>query len=153
MTSSALTRVLSNKGPFTKKIALPNIFLCRLGDLCTCCGSWAILVSVQDNFCGFSAEDEQTGSNWFLLSQAFNQKRNILLQISSLLYLICLVTSIWWWLPHWRTHWNSYVFEVVVAKCQHDNLEKRKMPMFFQHWRILPKLKLWLLLVDLFFKS
>ena len=39
--------------------------------------------------------------------------------------------------------------EVVIAKFQHDNLEKRNMPRFFQHRRILPKLQLWLLLVNL----
>ena len=37
---------------------------------------------------GFPEEDEQTGSNWFLLSQNFNKNRKLLLLISSLLYRI-----------------------------------------------------------------
>ena len=72
---------------------------------------------------GFSSEDEQTGSNLYLLSQTFNQKGKFVLWISSVLYRTFLISLIWWWLPHWRTHGGSYVFEVVVTKIQYNNLE------------------------------
>ena len=99
----------------------------------------------------FFAKDKQTGLNWFLLSQTLNQKRKLLLPISSLLFLIFLITLMWRWLPHWKTHRGSYVCEAVVAKIQYHKLENRNMCRFFQHWRILLQLQLWLLLVDYFY--
>ena len=78
--------------------------------------TWSIPVSVQSYFDAFSAEDEQTGLDWFLLSQTFNQKGKLLFHISSLLYQKYLISLIWWWLPCWRTHGGNYVCEVVVAK-------------------------------------
>ena len=138
--SSTLTRIVINKGPSTKKVALPIIFYMPPW--------WPMYLfwemsRVKGNFDGFLAEDLQTGSNWFLLSPTFNQKRKLLLRFSSLLYLIFLVSSIWWWLTHWRTHGGSYECELVVDN--HDNLEKCNMHSVFQHWRILPKFQLWLL--------
>ena len=70
---NGLQRINQNftqKRSFYKKDSLAHYPPC-----CTCFGSREIPVSVQGNFEGFSAEDEETGSNWFLLSQTFNQKR------------------------------------------------------------------------------
>ena len=134
--------------PFYKK-KYPGLlsFICHLGDLGTCFGGWAISILCMVIFYGFA----QTGSNWFSAhppsSQTLNQKIMLLLKISSLLYQIFLISFLWGWLPHWRTHKGSYMCEVEVAKIQYHNIENRNMPRFFQHWRLLPKLQPWQLLL------
>ena len=77
-----------------------------------------------------------------------SNKKEVLLQISSLLYLIFLITLRWWWLPHPRTQGGSYVCEAVFSKIQNNNLENQNMPRFLHHWRFLSRLLLWLLLVN-----
>ena len=68
-----------------------------------------------------------------------------------MLFIIFLITSIWHWLHHWRTHGGRYVCDGVVSEIQFHKLENHNMPRFFQHWRILLKLLLWLLLMNSFY--
>ena len=145
------TRVYIKKDPSTKKVALSFIFhMSPLWPMYMFWG-WAIPCRViSDGFC----------SNCFKLvstpppnSQTLNQKIKLLLRMSSLLYQIFLISSIWWWLPQWRTHGGSYMCEVEVVKIQYHNIENSNMPRFLQHWRILPKLQLWRLLVNFFMLS
>ena len=83
-------------------------------------------------------------------SQTLNQKRKLLLHFSRLVGWKFAWPWSWSCLPCWRTHRGSYVCEVVIAKTWYQNLEKWKMPRFFKHWINLPRLRLWLLVVEFF---
>ena len=44
--------------------------------------------------------------------------------------------------------WYVQHVGLIFTKIVSQNLDEGNMPRFFQHWRLLPKLQLWLLLVD-----
>ena len=70
---------------------------------------------MQGSFDRFSAEDEQTGSNWFLLSQTLSQKRKLLLLLLlSFLYLIIFFYFDMMMAASLKGTLSSYVFQVVV---------------------------------------
>ena len=96
----------------------------------------------------------QTGLNWFLLSLQTpkpSDKKNIFSFPSSrFLDRIFLCRKVRQWLPPWRTHGGGYCLTFWRRNIQTKNLDDGNMPRFVQHRRILPKLQLWLLLVDFF---
>ena len=90
----------------------------------------------------------KTGSNWFLLSQTFNQKK-ILSLTSSRFW-----TKYFFFLRYDDVYRAEGHMEVDIGVKQiwrkklSQNLDDGNMPRFFQHWRFLRKLQLWLLMVD-----
>ena len=125
------TRTFSEKDRF----ALSS-FMCHPNDLSTCFWDRAISVFMKSNF--WRIIGKGCANRFILVSSQPNVqlKKKSLLRISSLLCLILIITLIWQWLLHWRTHGGSYVYDWDVAKNQYHKLENCNMTKFFQHWRV-----------------